>query len=442
MIETDRIEFKEILTETLEKEVVAFLNYRQGGVIYLGIDKNGKMVGIKDTDATQLKIKDRLKNNIAPSCMGLFDIEVEEKQSKHIIKITLASGSETPYYLKKQGMSSRGCFVRLGSASEPMSTQMIEELFSSRTRNSIGKIRSNRQDLTFEQLKIYYEARGLKLNDQFASNLELLTANNEFNYVAYLMADSNGTSIKVAKYEGITRVNLVENNEYGYCSLMKSTKQVLEKLELENKTATLITSKERINQKLWNPVALREAVINAIVHNDYTRELTPTFEIFDDRLEITSANGLSTGIDNEDFFKGFSIPVNREIMRIYKDLDMVEQLGSGMPRILSYYTKKSFDFSNNFLRITFSINDEPIENSGSMGGSMGGSIGGSINLTPRQQEVLEIIKRDKKISYRAMAEQLDINESAIKKHLNKLKEKNLLKRVGGTRGYWELINND
>jgi len=164
-------------------------------------------------------------------------------------------------------MSSRGCFVRLGSASEPMSTQMVEELFSSRTRNSIGKIRSNRQDLTFEQLKIYYEAKGLKLNDQFASNLELLTVHNEFNYVAYLMADSNGTSIKVSKYKGLTRVNLVENNEYGYCSLMKSTKQVLEKLELENKTATLITSKERINQKLWNPVALRETVINAIVHN-------------------------------------------------------------------------------------------------------------------------------------------------------------------------------
>ena len=82
---------------------------------------------------------------------------------------------------------------------------MIETLFSKRTRNSLGKIKSNRQDLTFEQLKIYYEARGLKLNEQFASNLELLCIDGSFNYVAYLMADVNGTSIKVAKYKGLVK---------------------------------------------------------------------------------------------------------------------------------------------------------------------------------------------------------------------------------------------
>ncbi len=437
MTESKQIEYKQTLTEQLEKEVIAFLNATTGGVIYLGINDQGQIVGLKDSDTVQLKIKDRLKYNISPSCLGLFDIVLEQQDGKHIIKLIIASGSEKPYHLKKKGMSSAGCFIRIGSASEPMPTSMIEGLFARRTRNSISKISSNRQDLSFEQLKIYYQSKGLNLNDKFASNLELLTSNGQFNYVAYLMADSNGASIKVAKYAGLDRINLIENNEYGYCSLIKASKQVLAKLELENKTAALITSKERVEQKLWDPIALREAVINAIVHNDYSQELTPSFEIFADRLEITSAGGLH----KKDFFEGYSTPVNREIMRIYKDLDMVEQLGSGMPRILASYPPRNFNFSERFLRITFqSQNKAIIKEGGSISGSIGGSIGGSMTLTPRQKEIIALIQQDNKISYRAMAEQLGINESAVKKQLNTLKNQNIIVRIGGTRGYWQIIS--
>lgn len=298
-------------------------------------------------------MKDRLKNNIAPSCMGLFDIESQIIEGQNIIKLTLASGSEKPYYIKKQGMSSKGCFMRVGSASEPMSTELIEELFSKRTRASLSKIKANKQDLRFEQLKIYYEEVGSKLNDKFTSNLELLTSEGYYNYVAYLMSDINNVSIKVAKYDGKDRVNLIESNEYGYCSLIKATKQVLQKLELENKTFTQITAAERQETHLWEPVAIREAVINAIVHNDYTNEVPPKFEIFGDRLEITSAGGLPLGMDKDEFFAGFSNPINREIMRIYKDLDMVEHLGSGVPRILQYYSEEAFQFTSNFTRMVF-----------------------------------------------------------------------------------------
>lgn len=75
MTESNRIEYKRELTDSLEKEAVAFLNYRDGGVIYIGIDgKTGDVYGIQDVDSVQLKIKDRLKNNISPSCLGLFDV--------------------------------------------------------------------------------------------------------------------------------------------------------------------------------------------------------------------------------------------------------------------------------------------------------------------------------------------------------------------------------
>lgn len=355
MSETNRIEYKQELNSDvdIEKEVVAFLNYHEGGIIYIGIDKHGKVVGVSDIDSDMLKIKDRIKNNISPSAMGLFDVVAENKEGKELIKVIVAGGTEKPYFKKKYGMTEKGCFIRTGTAAEPMPQSIIDKLFASRTRNSLGKIRSNRQDLTFEQLKIYYEEKGLKLTKHFKQNLELLTEDNKLNYVAYLLADENGTSIKVAKYSGIDRIDLIENNEYGYCSLIKATKRVIDKLELENKTISKITYKERIDTRLWNAVALREAIINAVIHNDYTREIPPKFEIFSDRLEITSYGGLFEGMTQEDFFEGLSLPRNKELMRIYKDLGMVEQLGSGVPRILQAYNKDCFKFSENFLRMTF-----------------------------------------------------------------------------------------
>ena len=286
-----------------------------------------KYWGFSDIDDDMLKIKDRVKNNISPSAMGLFDIVAEAKEGKELIKIIVAGGTEKPYFKKKFGMTEKGCFIRTGSAAEPMPQAMIDKLFASRTRNSLGKIRSHRQDLTFEQLKIYYDEKGITLTKRFKQNLELLTEDEKLNYVAYLLGDENGTSIKVAKYSGTDRVDLIENNEYGYCSLIKATKRVIDKLELENKTISKITPKERIDTRLWNAVALREAIINAIIHNDYTREIPPKFEIFSDRLEIISFGGLFEGMIQEDFFDGLSLPRNKELMRVYKDLGMVEQLG-------------------------------------------------------------------------------------------------------------------
>lgn len=359
MPETNRIEFKEKLTKEidLEKEVIAFLNYNEGGFIYIGIDKTGTVVGVEDMDGDMLKIKDRLKTNIIPSCMGLFDISSEEKDGKEIIKITVASGSEKPYYKRKYGMSEKGAYIRNGTAADPMPQKMIDELFAKRTKTSIGKIRSSRQDLTFEQLKIYYEGKGISLNKNFAKNLELLTEKGEYNYVAYLMADENGTSIKLAKYNGLTRVDLIENPDFGYESLIKATKQVLDKIELENRSDTSITSAERIDKRPWSSIALREAILNAFVHNDYTTEVPPKFEIFDDRIEITSTGGLPNGLSKEEFFEGFSVPRNKELMRIFKDLGLVEQLGSGVPRILENYGRECFKFSENFLRMTFPKED-------------------------------------------------------------------------------------
>lgn len=157
--ESNRIEFKVELNDKLEKEVVAFLNNKEGGILYIGVDDNGKPIGVSDVDSMQLKIADRIKNNILPSTLGLFDIVTEEIENISVIKILISSGLEKPYYIKKHGMSPNGCFTRMGTSSQPMSTAMIDSLYSKRTHNTLRNITSPRQDLTFAQLKIYYQER-------------------------------------------------------------------------------------------------------------------------------------------------------------------------------------------------------------------------------------------------------------------------------------------
>ena len=437
MTESNRIEYKRQLTGSLEKEVVAFLNYQDGGVIYLGIDAGGAVVGVEECDSVQLAVKDRLKNNILPSIMGLFDIVLEERGDKNVLRITVAGGQEKPYYLKKYGMTEKGCFLRVGSACEPMPQDMIESLFGRRVRNTIGRMQSTRLDLTFEQLKIYYEARGLHLNAAFMKNLELLTPEGKPNYAAYLLADENGVSVQIAKYADTSRVDLIENRDYGRCSLVKALKSVLERMDVENTIYTKIGYPLREEREMIYGRAMREAVINAVVHNDYSNGACPKFEFFSDRLEITSAGGLPYGVSEEDFFNGYSSPRNKEIMRVFRDLEIVEQLGSGIPRILERYGRDVFEIRPNFLRVIFRY--ESKVDSESEKSSVKSSVKRSVKSSVK---ILDLLKSNTEMSIPELAERVGITTRAIEKSIKKLQDAGKLQRVGPAKGgHWKVIEN-
>ena len=223
-----------------------------------------------------------------------------------------------------------------------MPQKMIDELFAKRIRNSISKIKAGRQDLSFSQLKIYYEESGHTLGKAFAKNLELLTEDGAYNYAGYLLADKNNTSIKVAKYSGRTRIDLIESNEYGHECLVKANKQVIDKIAVENRTTTRITSKERQQANLWNPIALREAIINAFVHNDYTNEITPKFEIFSDRIEITSSGGLPEGLSKQEFFEGFFSPAQQGIDADFQGFGTSRAIGLWHPSYFGTLWEREF----------------------------------------------------------------------------------------------------
>ncbi len=440
MIENYNTEFKRTVSKHLEKVIIGFLN-TQGGDIYIGLDDDGTVLGVENPDLTQLQIVDRIKNNISPNVLGLYDIKTIQKENKYIIHIIVSGGRERPYHLKEFGMVEKGCFIRVGSSIQQMSTDMISEQFRTRIRIRISNTLSPKQNLTHTQLKIYYDGQGYDIQQNFLENLELYTEDGKFNYLAYLLADNNRMSVRVAKYRGKDKVDLIENEEYGDCSIIKACNKVLEKIEIENKTFAEITSTVRKETKLMDSKAVREAVINAFVHTDYTHELMPIFEFFSDRLTITSYGSLPYELTEEDFFKGKSFPRNRELMRVFKDLDLVEQLGSGMNRIMNTYDKSIFRISKTFFVVTIFYNAE----SGTIPTESGtiptedGTIpteSGTVNHNKKQQ-VLELLQTDSAITQNAASEILGIPLRTVKRIFSRLIADDIIERVGDNRtGYW------
>lgn len=440
LIEDSRNEFKVSLNQNFEKEIIAFLNSKDGGNLYIGISDKSEVIGIdKDIDKIQLEIKDKIKNNISPSPIGLFEIIAKKIEGKNIIHIIIASGNEKPYYLRKLGMSPEGSFIRVGSSSENMTTNMIEDLFSKRTRNSLRNIISPKQELTFSQLKIYYEEKGYSINNNFLKQLNLFTEDGKYNYIGYLLADNNDISIKVAKYAGTDHYDLIENEEYGFGSIVKTVKNIINKLNLENKTFAKITELERREVKMVDEIALREATVNAIVHNDWSSENPPKFELFSNRISISSAGGLPSGYTKEEFLSGFSSPKHPELMRVFKDLGLVEQLGTGIMRILSVYDKNVFEIYPNFLRVNFEHREQ--DTSQHKHDTTNDTISDTIKITEIQTQIIKLVLKTPTITQNDLAKILDVSRATIARHIKVLVEEEILVRRGSTKkGYWEVVD--
>jgi len=127
------------------------------------VDDDGEVLGVSDVDAQMLAISDRIRNNILPSCLGLYDVYAQEHEGKTIIHVVVTRGTEKPCYLKRCGQSPAGCFTRVGSGVQPMTTGMIDQLYAGRVRHSLRNIPApTTLKLTFQQLKIYYQEKGFE----------------------------------------------------------------------------------------------------------------------------------------------------------------------------------------------------------------------------------------------------------------------------------------
>ncbi len=455
--EDEKTELKRILNDAFEKEVDAFLN-TLGGQILIGIEDNGAVCGVENADQVALSIADRIRNNILPSAMGLFTVEIRQEEMRSYLVVTVAGGLERPYYLKKYGMTPIGWYTRIGTQASPMTQNMIDGFFSRRILNTLHNVVSPNQELTFTQLKIYYQEKGYDAaGSYFLKNLDLFTEDGKYNYAAYLMADHNGTSIKVARFRGTEKLDIVERNEFGRCCLIKSALNVLERLNVANTTVVRVGGKaQRKEIRLIDPAALREAVLNAIIHNDYINGAYPVFEIYDDRIEIISSGGLPVGLSEKEFFAGRSLPRNKELMRIFSDMDLCEQLGSGMKKILRIYPQSVFSVSEHFIDVRFDYAEEAMEilreqnqadnqkpnvSDDRINDRINVIINGKI--TEIERNIMELISEQPNATTDMFCQKTGKTARTVSRALKSLQEKGYLKRIGSRKsGVWEICSDE
>jgi len=440
LIENELIEYKEKLTDSLEKEVVAFLNAK-GGEIFIGIKKNGEIAGILDADKTQLQIKDRLLYGISPSIISLITINIEYIENKYIIKISVTEGIEKPYYIKNKGLSESGAFIRIGTAAQPMTQNMIYSFQNQSYPKSLITIESPEQELTFADLFIHYRRFNKPLNDNtFAKTLNFLTKDGKYNYLAYLMADNNQISVRFARFNDAgERFELIEKGiEYGNCCLITAIQRILDRFEIENITLSKLTgAAHRIDKRLVDDKCLREIIINAFAHNDYSYGMLPIFEVFQNRMAVRSYGGLLPQLTINDFFLGVSALRNPELMRILKDIELVEALGFGIRGITKVYDKNIFEFTDNTVYVKLPFDQEVIEES--KGKSKGISKG--ISKGKSKGIILELIKNDAEISVFEIAEVTGLSVSGVEKNIRQLKQEGVITRTTDTKsGKW-IVNN-
>lgn len=185
--------------------------------------------------------------------------------------------------------------------------------------------------------------------------------------------------------------------------------------------------KAELNDKLE-----KEVVINAMVHSDFSREIPPVFEIFSDRMVFTSYGGLIPGQSEQDFFSCSSMPRNRELMRVFKDIGLVEQLGSGMSRILKMYDKSIFKISEHFIKVEFPFSMPKEQNIIASGNENG-------NENREEQKALEILRLQPAITAKEMVGKMGVSARTIGRIMKSLRDKEMISRVGSDKkGYWEI----
>ena len=249
--------------------------------------------------------------------------------------------------------------------------------------------------------------------------------------------------IRVIQFAGKDRTIMIKKNEFSNQSLLKSFSDVMDYIKIFNTHRIDDMTKERIETPLFDEDSVREAIINAFVHNDWKNETPPTIFMFDDRFEIFSYGELPYGITQDMIFNGYSRPVNRGLFTIFMLCQIAEQSGHGIPTIVKKYGKEAFDFRGSAIKVTIkyafnliNAKDDVAEN-----GQNVVEKGNNVVENDTIEQVFNEIKNNMDISANDIANILNKNSRTIQRAIATLKEANRIKRVGPDKGgHWEIIN--
>ena len=422
--ESEYIEFKLSTSQTSRaiEALAAMLNKHGKGKVYFGINDNGEVVGQKIGNKTIKDLSEAITTRIKPSIIPTIKFETIE--DKCIISVEV-EGTNKPY-------SADGNYlIRSGCENKKIEPEILKELIFTNSSELITNIESFNQELSFNQLKQLFIVKGLTFdNKTFEKNTGLLCKNGKYNELADLLSDNNNCSIKVVKFAGKDKSEMLLRNEYGYKCLILAMNQAFDYVSSINETKVILDNNfSRKELKLFDEKSLREAWVNACLHCKWVKMIPPAIYIFSDRIEIISTGGLPVDYSIEDFYIGISHPINKQLQKIMGQLGIVEQTGHGVPEIVKHYGREAFNITDNHIIVTlkfpFELSQKSIDYQ---------------TLNPSQKKVLIAISNQPTITTNELTKVVGLGISRINVLIKELKNLGKIKRIGSNKnGYWEII---
>lgn len=336
--ESSSVELKVILNADFKKEIVAFAN-SDGGTIYVGISDDGKVVGVKNADTEMEKISSIIHDAIHPDLIPFTNIEQIELDGKKIIKVSVSKGGRPPYHLIEKGLRPSGVYIRHGVASVPASEEQIRDMIRETDGVVYDKSRSMNQELTFNYAADYFAKKEVSFTDKNKFTLGIIDCDGCFTNTGLLISDQCDFTIKCAVFEGEGKLVFKTRKEFAG-SILKQLEDSFEFINLANNLHADIKGLDRVETYDYPPYAIREALLNTIIHRDYNFSGSTIINIYSNRIEFISLGGLVKELTIQDILHGASQTRNTVIANIFYRLRLVESYGTGLQRILETYSGK------------------------------------------------------------------------------------------------------
>lgn len=446
-IESETVELKEKYNDNFTREVVAFLN-ANGGTIYIGIDDNGNIIGANSIDETLRSVSDCITDKIEPNAQSDVHSQIIYEEGKPIVAVMVSKGLRPLYCIKKYGFSSKGCLVRIGSTCKEMSTEEIQFRYRSQFKGDDYMLLapSKYAPLSFDMMKILLTSRGLHVNDNsFESTFSLRRQDGSYNLLAEIMADKSLVPLIFVKFSGTDKTSISQRSDYGGQSLILGYQKLKDRLIAENICKTDTTVRPRIDKYLYDIDCVNEALVNMLVHNDWT-VTEPLVSFYSDRVVFTSHGGLPQGVTEDDFFNGVSHPRNSVLMRIFLNLGIVEHTGHGIPMIVRKYGREAFSIHNSNIDVTIPFDREVMAlmprvgtNVGTNDGTIPGADSSDPELTENEKRIVLELVKSPKLTYAELADGTGLSRRSVSRVIAELVRKGYITRIGSNRtGFWKV----
>lgn len=385
--ENKTTEFKREYIEDIKNTIIAFANC-DGGTLYIGVNDDGTACGIDDVDGTMLRVTNAIRDAVRPDVTMFVECDNDLMDEKPIVRVTVHRGTARPYYLHGKGIRPEGVFVRQGASTVPATDTAILNMIKETSGDSYEEARSLEQHLTFNKAADFFEKRKIEFGKTQMRTLHLIGDDDMYTNLAFLLSEQCTHMIKLAVFEGSKKSIFKDRRELSG-SLLEQMEEAFNYIDCYNRTRAEFSGLDRLDMRDYPPEAIREALLNAIVHRDYSFSGATLISIFEDRIEFVTIGGLVKGITLDDVKLGISVLRNQHLANIFYRLRLIEAYGTGILKINECYddydVKPLIETTGNAFKITLPNTNFHAE-------------GQKVLLTPKTSGSTSVTKKEERIS--------------------------------------------